>query len=138
MSSIEKISRNWHKRWPEIDQPWLVEGTLNSEVIKTIRVLVSTYKAEQRNGKKGQRRKEKRQTELGVLELFEKEGQKLLKASKNKMEKLSEKIGKNLEEAGQLMAKANAPYSHMSPVKSPPPYEKDTKSTKVYPQLPVK
>ncbi|XP_034462106.1 uncharacterized protein LOC117774104 [Hippoglossus hippoglossus] len=81
IANIAKISEKWHKRWPEIDQPWPVEGTLNPDVIIIMQVLVSTYKAEQKKGKKGEKRKEKRQVELGILQLFENEGQKLIKAA---------------------------------------------------------
>ncbi|KAI3374109.1 hypothetical protein L3Q82_005922 [Scortum barcoo] len=62
--------------------PWPVEGTLNPDVVKTMKVLVSTYKADQKKGKKGEKRKEKRQMELGILQLFEEEGQRLTKAAK--------------------------------------------------------
>ncbi|KAI3352061.1 hypothetical protein L3Q82_020877, partial [Scortum barcoo] len=48
--------------------PWPVEGTLNPDVVKTMKVLVSTYKADQKKGKKGEERKEKRQMELGILQ----------------------------------------------------------------------
>ncbi len=60
ITCIVKISKIWHKQWPGIDRPWPVEGTFNPDVIKTLQVLVTTYKAEQRKGKRGQERKEKR------------------------------------------------------------------------------
>ena len=28
------MSEKWNKRWPDIEQPWPVEGTLNPDVIK--------------------------------------------------------------------------------------------------------
>ena len=94
IKGIAKMSEKWHKRWPEIDQPWPVEGTLNPDVIKTMQVLVSTYKAGQKKGKKGEQCKKKRQTELGILKLFENEGQKRLKAAKDKNDRGAEKIRK--------------------------------------------
>ncbi len=42
VKDIAKISKKWSKRWPKIDQPWPVEGTLNPDIIKIIQVLVST------------------------------------------------------------------------------------------------
>lgn len=108
---IGKISKKWSKRWAEIDQPWPVDGTFDPEVMKTMEVLIDTYKAEQKNGSKGQKRKEKRKLEAAVLKLFDREGQKLLKV--------------------------NTPFSHMSSVLSPPPYEGETASPQGYPQLPI-
>ncbi|XP_075943359.1 uncharacterized protein LOC142946133 [Anarhichas minor] len=137
IANIAKISEKWHKRWPEIDQPWPVEGTLNPDVIKIMLVLVSTYKAEQKKGKKGRKRKEKRQVELGILQLFENEGQKLIKAANDKRDKDAEEIKQNTEQTEKLMKATNSLFSHMNPVKGPPPYEVGTKSKKIYPQIPV-
>ncbi|KAI3363948.1 hypothetical protein L3Q82_001555 [Scortum barcoo] len=74
-----------------------------------MKVLVSTYKADQKKGKKGEKRKEKRQMELGILQLFEEEGQRLIEAANEKLDQ----------------------------VKKPPPYEKEVKFKEIYPQLPV-
>ena len=61
-----------------------------------MQVLVSTNKVGQKKGRKGQKRKEKRQTELGILQLFENEGQKLLKDAKEKRERSAEEMEKNV------------------------------------------
>ncbi|XP_034444013.1 uncharacterized protein LOC117763175 [Hippoglossus hippoglossus] len=137
IANIAKISEKWHKRWPEIDQPWPVEGTLNPDVIIIMQVLVSTYKAEQKKGKKGEKRKEKRQVELGILQLFENEGQKLIKAANDKRDRDVEEIGQNTKQTEKLVTNTNPFFSHMNPVKRPPPYEEGTKSKQIYPQLPV-
>ena len=137
IKGIAEVSRKWHKRWPDIDQPWPVEGTLNLEVIKTMQVLVSTYKTKENKGGKGQKRREKRRTELGILELFKHEGQKWIMTSKAKKETLAEELGRNLEVTEKLLAEANKPFSHTAQVKCPPPYEKEVKFSDVYPQLPV-
>ena len=79
IKNIEKISAKWSKRWPHIAQPWPVEGTLNPGVINTIQVLASTHK---KKGRAGRIQQEKRTFELGVLELFKVEGQKLLQAKR--------------------------------------------------------
>lgn len=44
-----------------MEQPWPAEGTLNSEIINTIRMLVMTYKAEERQArrKRNMQKKEK-------------------------------------------------------------------------------
>ena len=81
VTNVAKISEKWSKRWSQIDRPWPMEGTLNPDVIKIMHVLVSTYKAEQKKGSQGKRRKEKRQLELGVLKLFADEGQKMIAAA---------------------------------------------------------
>ncbi|XP_056297836.1 uncharacterized protein LOC130211175 [Pseudoliparis swirei] len=78
VTNVAKISEKWSKRWPQIDRPWPLEGTLNPDVIQIMHVLVSTYKAEQKKGNQGRKRKEKRQLELGVLQLFADEGQKMI------------------------------------------------------------
>ena len=91
IKGIAKISEKWNKRWSQIDRPWPVEGTMNPDVIRIMRVLVSTYKAAQKRGKKGQARKAKRQIELDILQLFENEGQKLIKAANDKREEDIEK-----------------------------------------------
>ncbi|KAM3624267.1 uncharacterized protein V6R79_021278 [Siganus canaliculatus] len=133
IKGIAKFSTKWNKRWAEIDQPWPPEGTFDPEVIKTLQVLISTYKAEQKKGKQGQRRKEKRDMETAVLELFNQEGQKLLKVAKDRMNKNMER---NLEKAEEGKSKPASSFSHMTPVAaSPPPYEKD-KHRSLYPQLP--
>ena len=137
IANIAKISEKWHKRWPEIDQPWPIEGTLNPDVIKIMLVLVSTYKAEQKKGKKGRKRKEKRQVELGILQLFDDEGQKLIKAANDKRDKVAEEIKQNTEQTEKLRKDTTSLFSHMNPVKGPPPYEIGTKSKKIYPQIPV-
>ncbi|KAI3360411.1 hypothetical protein L3Q82_002252 [Scortum barcoo] len=92
----------------EVSGPWPVEGTLNPDVVKTMKVLVSTYKADQKKGKKGEKRKEKRQMELGILQLFEEEGQRLIEAAKEKFDQ----------------------------VKKPPPYEKEVKFKEIYSSAP--
>ena len=134
VKGIGKISRKWNKRWAEIEQPWPPEGTFDPEVIRTLEVLIKTYKAEQKKGRKGQTRKEKRDIELAVLELFNQEGQKLLKVAKAKVDR---NIQKNLEEAGKLTEKSSIPFSHMVPIVTPPPYEKSGERPSVYPQLPL-
>ncbi|XP_062255091.1 uncharacterized protein LOC133964835 [Platichthys flesus] len=85
VKGIAKISEKWHERWANIERPWPVEGTMNPDVIRIMRVLVSTYKAAQKIGKKG--RREKKQVELGILQLFEIEGQKLIKAANDKKDR---------------------------------------------------
>ncbi|XP_074493132.1 uncharacterized protein LOC141768728 [Sebastes fasciatus] len=137
IANIAKISEKWHKRWPEIDQPWPMEGTLNPDVIKIMLVLVSTYKAEQKKGRKGRKRKEKRQVELGILQLFEDEGQKLIKAANDKRDIVAEGIKQNTEQTEKLRKDTNSLFSHMNPVKGPPPYEKNVEFQELYPQLPV-
>ncbi|CAJ1053307.1 uncharacterized protein LOC118470224 isoform X1 [Xyrichtys novacula] len=116
---IEKMSKKWSKRWPDIDQPWPVEGTLNPEVVKTMHVLVSTNKAEQKKGKKGKKRQEKRQRELNILHLFEQEGQKMLKADKERKDRIVEEINKNVKSTEKLMAEVNKPLTH-DPSEEPP------------------
>ena len=101
VKGIAKLSGKWHKRWPDHDQPWPVEGTLNPDVIKTMQVLVSTYKADQKKGKKGEKRKEKRQIELGILQLFENEGQKLIKVAKDNRDRGAEKNRKEWKRNGK-------------------------------------
>ncbi|KAK6299147.1 hypothetical protein J4Q44_G00306570 [Coregonus suidteri] len=137
VNGIARLSEKLNKRWPDIEQPWPVEGTLNPDVIKIMQVLVSTYKADQKKGKKGQQRKEKRQRELGVLKLFENEGQKRIKDTKNKRDRGTEKMAKEVKVTEKLMAEVNTPFSHMDSAKTPPPYEKEVKFKDVYPQLPV-
>ena len=88
-NSISKISKRWNKRWPDIDQPWPQDGTFDPEVIRTMQVLVRTYKAGQKTGKKGRVRKEKRELEVAVLELFLKEGQKLNRVHKECQDKIT-------------------------------------------------
>ncbi|KAF0039021.1 hypothetical protein F2P81_009505 [Scophthalmus maximus] len=134
---IAKLSGKWHKRWPDIEQPWPVEGTLNPDVNKTMQVLVSTYKVNQKKGKKGEKHREKRQIELDILQLFENEGQKLIKAAKDNRDIGAEEIAKDAKVTEKLMAEINTPFSHTDPVKKPPPYEKEVKFKDIYPQLPV-
>ncbi|KAI3370343.1 hypothetical protein L3Q82_025112, partial [Scortum barcoo] len=102
-----------------------------------MKVLVSTYKADQKKGKKGEKRKEKRQMELGILQLFEEEGQRLIEAAKEKFDQGIEEMNKNVKETKKLMAEINTPFSHVDAVKKPPPYEKEVKFKEIYPQLPV-
>ncbi|KAI4881961.1 hypothetical protein NFI96_008338 [Prochilodus magdalenae] len=134
---IARVSGKWYKRWPDIDQPWPMEGTLNPDVIKTIQVLVATYKASEKTGRKGEKRKEKRRVELGILQLFEDEGQKLIKAAKEKRDKGAEEIGNQEKRLDKQMAEISVPFSHVNPVKQPPPYENEVKFKDLYPQLPV-
>jgi len=137
IANIAKISEKWSKRWPQIDQPWPMEGTLNPDVIKVMQVLVSTYKAGQKKGTKGERRKEKRLVELGILQLFEEEGQKLIKASIEKRDKYAEEIERNTKRTEKLLTDTDPTFSHMNPVKRRPRCEEEKKPKKVYPQLPV-
>lgn len=84
VEGMAEASQKWNKRWPDIEQPQPVEGTLNSEVIRTIRTLVTRYKASEKKRKKGEKRAEKRQTEFAMLHFFDQEGQKLRAATKEK------------------------------------------------------
>lgn len=131
------MSEKWSKRWPSIEQPRPAEGTLNPDVINTIRVLVTAHKAEEKTGRKGQKREGKRQTELEMLQLFEREGKKLLTATKEKNQKSKEEIAKNREHTEELMTKINTPFSHTASAKSPLPSEKGAECTNIYPQRPV-
>lgn len=70
---------------------------------------------------------------IGNLELFNQEGQKLLKVAKARLDK---NIERSLETA-KLAEKHNAPFSHISPLMTPPPYETKSESTSLYPQLPL-
>ncbi|KAE8300855.1 hypothetical protein D5F01_LYC01003 [Larimichthys crocea] len=115
VKGIGEISKKFNRRWPEIDQVWPAEGTFDPEVIRTLQVLVNTYKAEQKKGRKGQIRKEKREIELA---------------------RLDKNIERSLETA-KLAEKHNAPFSHISPLMTPPPYETKSESTSLYPQLPL-
>lgn len=102
-----------------------------------MQVLVSTYKSDQNKGKKGERRKEKRRRELGVLKLFEHEGQKLMKETQEKRDRGVEKMAKEAKITEKLMAEVNKPFSHTDSAKRPPPYEEEAEFKDVYPQLPV-
>lgn len=137
VKGIAETSTKWNKRWPDIERPWPVEGTFNLDVINILRVLITAHKAGEKKGKKGKARVEKRTTELAMLQLFEYEGHRLLTAAraKNKLAKIE--VAKNLKKTEELMEKVNSPFSHISAVKSPPPYEKEVEYTPVYPQLPV-
>jgi len=137
IKDIEQLSKKWHKRWPKIEQPWPEEGTFNPDVIATLRVLISTYKAHQTKGKKGEKRQNKRQTELGVLKLFDTESQKRIKAMKMRDDKAIEIIQDNAKKVEKIMAEINVPFSHTKSIKKPPPYMKEVKIADVYPQLPV-
>lgn len=137
IKDIARVSQKWGKRWAEIDQPWPVIGTFNPEVIKTIQVLVSIYKANEKKGRKGERRKQKRQTELGILQLFEKEGQKWTEMKKGCEEKTADEIKRNVKTTEKLMAESDAPFSHVVPVQRPPPYQEEMELRELYPQLPV-
>lgn len=33
---LAEASKKWNKRWPDIERPWPVEGTLNPDVIQSI------------------------------------------------------------------------------------------------------
>ncbi|KAI3356026.1 hypothetical protein L3Q82_017298 [Scortum barcoo] len=114
-----------------------VHWTLNPDVVKTMKVLVSTYKADQKKGKKGEERREKRQMELGILQLFEEEGQRLIEAAKEKFDQGIEEMNKNAKRRKKLMVEINTPFSHVDAVKKPPPYEKEVKFKEIYSQLPV-
>ncbi|KAM3612829.1 uncharacterized protein V6R79_015327 [Siganus canaliculatus] len=94
-------------------------------------------KADQRKGKKGQKRQEKRQRELRILELFNIEGQKLIKAANEKKEKAAGIIDENKKETEKMQAEINTPYTHVTATKKPPPYEKEVRLKKMYPQLPL-
>lgn len=137
IANIAKISKKWSKRWPQVDQPWPKEGTLNPDVINVMKVLVSTYKAGEKKGTKGGRRKEKRLVELGILQLFEEEGQKLRNAIIEKRDKYAEEIEKNTKQTEKLLTDTDPTFSHMNPVKRRPRHEEEKKPKRVYPQLPV-
>lgn len=136
IKGISKASKKWNKRWPDIERPWPVEGTLNADVINTINILISTYKTNEKKGKKGKVRAKKRQTELAILQLFEDEGQKLRALTKEKDKVAKETIAKCMESTAELSEKINTPFSHVVALKNPPPY-KEAGYTDIYPQLPV-
>lgn len=52
IKGLSEASKKWNKRWPDIEQPWPVEGTLNPDVIQTISTLVTAYKANEKKGKR--------------------------------------------------------------------------------------
>ncbi len=134
ITDIARVSKKWQKRWPKIDCPWPVEGTFNPEVIKTIQVLVSAYK---KKGRESEKCKQKRQMELDVLQLFERESHKWAKAKKEKQQQAEEQIKVNEKQTEQLMLEVEAPFSHLTPIQKPPPYKKETELRELYPQLPV-
>ena len=132
---IARYSVKWHRRWQEIECPWPIDGTFDPEVIKTLQVLISAYKAEQKTGRRGIARREKREKELGILDLFFQEGQKLSKAYR---ERLEMKAKADPSAVKQMKASlSEVPFSHVDPppYTTPSPAQPQRKS--VYPQLPV-
>lgn len=71
LKGLPQASKKWSKRWPDIERPCPVEGTFSSSVIQTTRILVTSYKANEKIDKKGKSSAEKRQTELAMLQLFD-------------------------------------------------------------------
>ncbi|KAI4895564.1 hypothetical protein NFI96_009064, partial [Prochilodus magdalenae] len=107
-----------------------------SDNLSTLSSLVSSKRevcivigrtASKKTGRKGEKRKEKRRVELGILQLFEDEGQKLIKAAKEKRDKGAEEIGNQEKRMEKQMAEISVPFSHVNPVKQPPPYENEVK-----------
>jgi len=133
IGGITRISEKWYKRWSKIDKPWPVEGTFNPDVIKTIQVLISTYKVNEMKGKNGDKRKLKRETELAILQLFEKEGQRWIKSARDSAEKTLREITKNTKKTEKLKMQIEEPFSHVAP----PPYDYGVNLKEIYPQLPV-
>ena len=53
------------------------------------------------------------------MQLFENEGQKLLKAAKEKRKRSAEEVERNEKETEKLMAKVSAPFSCTASIKRP-------------------
>ena len=113
---IREISLKWNKRWPHIDQPWPEEGTFDPEVIKTLQVLIDVHEANKKTGKKGEKRKEKRNRETAFLALFDKVGQKIREQQMTIITEVD-------ADPKRQMEKAYNPFIHTAPVVIPPPYE---------------
>lgn len=131
VGDLLKVMKKWHKRWPNIAQPWPLEGTFNPEVIETMRGLVAAYKVNESRGGKGVKRQEKTEIELGVLQLFDDERECWLKSVKDQGVKCAENIQKAAKREDKLK-ELETPFSHVAPGQRPPPYE-----GRVYPQLPL-
>ena len=120
---IAKMSKKWNKRWQHLANPWPENGTFDDNVIKVLEVLIESYKAGVCKGARGQKRAEKRNKELQVLQLFSKAGKR--------------NRSRSLSPGAILVTKKSCldePFSHTAPI--PPPY--DVKSRKdLYPVLPV-
>ena len=71
---VSDISKKWNKRWQDV---WPLKGTLDLEVLRAMQVLIETYRADQISGKQEKIRKEKRQREIAVLQLFLRQAQSL-------------------------------------------------------------
>lgn len=111
IKDLPEASKKWNKCWPDIEQPWPVEGTLNPDVIQKISTLVTAYKANEKKRKKGKSRAEKRWTELAMLQLFEQEGQKLRAAAKVKNRTVREVIERTTKQTVAPVEKINTPFS---------------------------
>ena len=135
IKNIAAYSRKWAKRWPHIENPWPPAGTFDPEVVKTLQVLITAHKANQKAGKQGLERSQRRKLELKILDLFFKEGQRLTQAYK---ERLHSETRSGSNTGKQMQANlCDTPFSHVAP----PPYVKPnavpSSSKSVYPQLPV-
>ena len=87
-TDIFNISYKWNRRWPHIQNQWPIHGSLDIEIIKDIQVLIKAYRAEEKSGK----RKEKRQKELGIIELFLKQSQRMSQDAEDKTVTEDEKV----------------------------------------------
>ncbi|KAI4899572.1 hypothetical protein NFI96_002188 [Prochilodus magdalenae] len=138
---VQHLANVFWNRWRHEYLPTLQSRSKWQDVCPNIQeddlVLLKDKQADQKRGKKGDKRKEQRQVELGILQLFEDEGQKLIKAAQDKRDKAAEEIEQSVKEAEKQMAEISVPFSHTDPVKKPPPYEREVRFEEVYPQLPV-
>jgi len=124
---IIHISAKWAKRTSKLNTPWPEEGTSCVERCEDLKGVIKNYNPRD-NSKK---RREKREKELEILMLFEKEGkerQRLYRDVQNR-ERLPPPSQK-LE-----IIDPNVPQGAASPLPAPPPYEKGKEGSGLYPVI---
>ncbi|XP_072328578.1 uncharacterized protein [Scyliorhinus torazame] len=114
---IEHVSRKWAKRTSKTNTQWPEEGTWDVERCGNQKGMIKNYKIKDRSSK----RREKREKELEILALFEREGKEKRRAWR----------GDRRQMPVQLQEKAELE----DPNEAPPPYLGEQSSKGLYPVI---
>ncbi|KAJ0005944.1 hypothetical protein NQD34_015838 [Periophthalmus magnuspinnatus] len=95
---ILKFSKKWAKRTKHDQSPWPEDGTFDLSVCGDLEVAIKNHKPKQ----KSEKRQKKREYELGVLKLFQNQGENLKKVTEEEHIRVQlEKRGKTPEEVNR-------------------------------------
>jgi len=126
-NQIVHTSTKWAKRTNKLKTPWPIEGTWCVERCEDLKSIIKNYRPRDDSKK----RQEKREAELDLLAMFEKEG----KEKRRLYKEIKDQKKLDPSTLKQDITDPNVPQGTAPPSPVPPPYKKEQGGAGLYPVI---